>query len=71
MLMLCCQGQRQVIAASDYLLAGEIILVLKSVAKLLLKAAGISRSGSPSLLRDLPKCLEMRTLELESNPCLG
>lgn len=68
--MLYC-GQCQMILASGYLLVAEIILVLKSVAKLLFKTAGISHSGSPSLLCDFPKHLEMRTLELETNLCLG
>lgn len=70
MLMLY-SGQCQMIPASDYLLVAEIILVLKSVTKLLFKPAGISHSGSPLPLCDFPKHLEMRTLELETNLCLG
>lgn len=68
MLMLFC-GQHQMIPVSDCLLVAEIIL--KLVAKLLLKAVGASCLGCPLMLCDFLLYLEIRTLDLETNLCLS
>lgn len=63
--------QHQMIPVSDCLLVAEIILVLKLVAKLLLKAVGAICLGCPLVLCDFPIHLEIRTLDLETNLCLS